>query len=40
MFSRARTPIYKGSKTTYADWCEKNGFQWAEKLIPREWIEE
>ena len=32
--------IYKGSKTTYAQWCEKNGFKWAKKEIPQEWIEE
>ena len=32
--------IYKGSKTTYAQWCEKNGFMWAKKEIPQEWIDE
>ena len=32
--------IYKGSKTTYAEWCEKNGFKWAKKEIPQEWIDE
>ena len=32
--------IYKGSKTTYAQWCEKNGFKWAKKEIPQEWIDE
>ena len=32
--------IYKGSKTTYAEWCNKNGFKWANKEIPQEWIEE
>ena len=32
--------IYKGSKTTYAQWCEKNGFKWAKKEIPTEWINE
>tara|TARA_R110000823_G_scaffold286190_1_gene404530 strand:+ start:292 stop:714 length:423 start_codon:yes stop_codon:yes gene_type:complete len=30
--------IYKGSKTTYAQWCEKNEFKWAKKEIPKEWI--
>jgi hypothetical protein len=30
--------IYKGSKTTYAQWCDKNGFKWAKKEIPQEWI--
>jgi hypothetical protein len=32
--------IYKGSKTTYAQWCEKNGFKWAKGSIPDEWINE
>ncbi len=32
--------IYKGSKTTYAQWCDKNGFQWAKKEIPQAWIDE
>ena len=32
--------IYKGSKTTYSQWCEKNGFKWAGKTIPQEWIDE
>ena len=40
VFSRANSPIYKGSKTTYKSWAEKNGFMWAEKLVPPEWIKE
>jgi hypothetical protein len=40
VFQRASTKISKTSKTTYADWCRKNGFQWAEKSIPRDWIQE
>ena len=32
--------IYKGSKTTYAQWCEKNWFKWAKKEIPQEWVNE
>jgi len=40
VFSRAKSPIYKGSKTTNAMWAEKYGFKWAEKLIPDEWIAE
>ncbi len=37
VFIRASNKIYKGSKTTYADWATKNGFQWAEGSIPEEW---
>jgi hypothetical protein len=27
------------SKTRYSDWAYKNGFQWALKDIPEEWLE-
>lgn len=40
VFSNARSKLYKGSKTTYADYCEKHGFKWAHKVIPDEWIAE
>jgi hypothetical protein len=28
VFGRAKNPIRKGSKTTYADWCDKNEIRW------------
>lgn len=40
VFTNSRAKISKGSKTTYADWCQKHGFQYADKLIPLEWINE
>lgn len=40
VFTNSKSPIYKGSKTTYALWCTKNGFQYADKLIPDEWLKE
>lgn len=40
VFSNAKAVIRKGSKTTYADWCEKYGFKYATKFIPQEWIDE
>lgn len=40
VFSNSKSKINKGSKTTYAIWCEKNGFLYADKLIPKEWLEE
>lgn len=40
VFSRASAPINKGSKTTYAMWCEKHGFLWADKQIPDDWLYE
>lgn len=40
VFSNSKTKIYKGSKTTYADWCIKNNFQYADKWIPESWWKE
>ena len=40
VFNNPGNYIRKGSKTTYADWCDKQGFKWAEKLIPEEWVNE
>lgn len=40
VFSRSATPLYKGSPTTYAGWCRKYGFRFADRIIPDEWINE
>jgi len=40
VFSSSKGKISKGSKTTYAMWCEKHGFQFADKWIPEEWVRE
>lgn len=40
VFSNSRSRISKLSATTYAMWCEKNGFVYADKLIPKEWLKE
>ena len=40
VFSNSKNKINKKSKTTYADWCEKNGFRYADKQIPDSWFEE
>ena len=40
VFSNANAKLYKGSKTTYAQWCEQHGFKWAHKTIPQSWLEE
>lgn len=40
VFSNSRQKISKGSKTSYADWCEKYGFRYADKLIPVAWLNE
>jgi hypothetical protein len=40
VFSRSASKLGKGSATTYAIWCQKNGFLYADKQIPEAWIEE
>lgn len=40
VFSNPNSKLYKGSKTTYADWCDKHGFKWAKEEIPLEWTKE
>jgi hypothetical protein len=40
VFSRSAAPLYKGSPTTYAMWCNKHGFVFADKLIPVAWLRE
>lgn len=40
VFDNANNKLYKGAKSTYADWCDKNGFKWAEKSIPEAWLNE
>jgi hypothetical protein len=40
VFNNSNSKIYKGSKTTYADWCTKNDFKYADKRIPVEWLNE
>lgn len=38
LFQNSKTKISKASKTTYADWCEKHGFLYADKIIPEDWL--
>jgi len=40
VFSNAKAKLYKGSKTTYAMWCEKNNFLYSHRVIPPDWLEE
>jgi hypothetical protein len=41
VFQNASKPLYKGSKTTYAQWANDNGFRWADKgVIPESWLHE
>lgn len=40
VFTRSKSPLYKGSKTTYGSFCEKYGIKYADKRIPEEWLKE
>jgi hypothetical protein len=38
VFSNSKTRISKKSKTTYGMWCDKYGFTYADKHVPKEWL--
>lgn len=40
IFSNSRSKLYKGAKSSYADWCQKNGFKYADGTIPQDWLDE
>lgn len=40
VFSNSAAKISKGSRTTYAMWCNKYGYKYADKTIPVEWLNE
>lgn len=40
VFSNPHSRISKQSQTTYAQWCEHHGFQYADKHIPAAWLNE
>jgi len=40
IFQNPNAKLYKGSKTTYAQYCDKKGWRWAKKEIPNDWLKE
>src|SRR5712664_32053 len=41
VFQNPKSKIYKGSKTTYAQWADDHGFKWCKDgQFPAEWLEE
>lgn len=40
VFSSSQTKLYKGSKTSYAEFCEKHNIKFADKAIPLGWLKE
>ena len=40
VFQKSDKKISKTSNTTYANWCDKHGFMYADGLIPIDWLME
>jgi hypothetical protein len=40
VFENSKRKLSKGAKTTYATWCERNKFLYADRVIPEEWLKE
>jgi len=40
LFMNSNSKIRKRSPTSYAKWCDKHGFRWADKVIPEAWLKE
>jgi hypothetical protein len=40
VFTSSRKKIQKGSKTSYATWCDKNKFLFHDRIIPEAWLKE
>ena len=38
IFMNDKIRLDKRSKTTYGDWCTKNGFVFSKERIPKEWM--
>ena len=38
IFPNSKKKIYKGSKTSYADWCNRHDFLYADNKIPNLWL--
>jgi len=40
VFTNSRAKLSKGAKSSYADWCIKNGFRYYDRIIPEDWLKE
>ena len=39
IFINSRKKLYKGSPTTYAKWCDRHSFLYADNVIPKDWFD-
>lgn len=40
VFSNSRSRLYKTARSSYGDWCDRHGFQYADVTIPDDWLNE
>jgi hypothetical protein len=40
VFTNSKAKLSKGAKTTYAIWCERNNFLYADRIPPLQWLKE
>mgnify|MGYP003624494059 FL=1 len=40
VFENSNKKLYKGAKSTYAQWCYKYDFRFYDKKIPKDWLQE
>jgi len=40
VFQRSSNKLSPNSQTTYADWCQREGFLYANRSIPQDWLNE
>ena len=40
VFESSKRKLSKGAKSTYATWCEKNKFLYADRIVPEGWLKE
>lgn len=40
IFTNSKSRLTPTGKTTYADWCRKNGFPYADRRVPGSWLAE
>jgi hypothetical protein len=40
VFSNSRSKLRKGSKSTYASWCDTKGFLYYDRIVPLLWLKE
>ena len=40
VFTNSNSKLRKGAKSTYAEWCIKQGFRYYDRIIPEDWLKE